>query len=108
MQDAHSLTPVTDLPRRGLSSAEAVVRAERLVRTYAARGEYRLVADEVVLANLVRGLARNWVQHGLPFCPCKPVSGDLALDRRVVCPCKDHHQEIARDGTCCCGLYVAS
>jgi len=106
MQQGHDSAPVTAPPRDGLSVTEAMAKAERLVRTYAARGAYGLVADEVVLANLIRGLAANWVQYGLPYCPCKSVSGDLASDRRLVCPCEDHHTEIARDGACCCGLYV--
>lgn len=106
MRENHDPRPVPDPPRRSLSPAEAIAKAERLVRTYAAHGAYQLVDDEVVLVNLIRGLAGNWVQHGLPYCPCKPVSGNLASDRRLVCPCKDHHREIARDGACCCGLYV--
>ncbi len=85
--------------------AEAVRRAEKLVHTYDEHGPYRLVADVVVLRNLVRGLARNWVKHGLPYCPCKPVTGDREHDKRNVCPCRDHHTEIATYGSCCCGLY---
>jgi len=90
----------------GMSMEEAIQRSERLVRKYAGNSPYRLVPDEVVLRNLVRGLARNWVRHGLPLCPCKKVSGKREVDKYIVCPCKDHHDEIARDGSCCCGLYL--
>ena len=84
----------------------ATQRAEKLVRKYATNSPYALVADEVVLRNLIRGLAHNWVAHGLPYCPCKEVTGDRERDRRIVCPCKDHRDEIERDGCCCCGLYL--
>jgi ferredoxin-thioredoxin reductase catalytic chain len=85
---------------------DAIRKAERLVRKYAGYAPYELVGDPVVLRNLIRGLARNWVRHGLPYCPCKPVTGDRARDRTIVCPCKAHHDEIARDGACCCGLFL--
>jgi ferredoxin-thioredoxin reductase catalytic chain len=91
--------------RDGLSMAEATGRAEHLVRRYASYAPYRLVADPVALRNLIRGLARNWVKHGLPLCPCKQVTGDRVQDRRLVCPCKDHHDEIKQYGSCCCGLF---
>lgn len=84
---------------------EAIARADHLVHRYARNSSYLLVDDPVVLRNLIRGLARNWIQYGLPYCPCKQVTGDRDRDRRIVCPCRDHHNEIAQQGSCCCGLF---
>jgi ferredoxin-thioredoxin reductase catalytic chain len=84
---------------------DALARAQRLVTRYAEHGPYRLVDDPVVLRTIVTGLARNWREHGLPYCPCKDLSGDQGADRQLVCPCRNHHQEIEQTGSCCCGLY---
>ena len=92
--------------RRALSMDEAIARAKHLVHKYARNCPYGLVKDQVVLRNIVAGLARNWVQHGLPYCPCKEVTGDRDRDREIVCPCKEHHKEIEETGSCCCGLYL--
>ena len=89
-----------------LTMEQAIARAERLVHKYDQTGPYRLVEDPVVLRNLVRGLARNWVRHGLPLCPCKKVTGKREVDKWIVCPCRDHHDEISRDGSCFCGLFL--
>ena len=92
--------------RSGPPLAELLPKAERLVRKYAGYAPYRLTDNPARLRALIRGLAQNWVRHGLPLCPCKQVTGDRVVDRRIVCPCKDHHQEIAEKGQCCCGLFL--
>jgi ferredoxin-thioredoxin reductase catalytic subunit len=84
---------------------EAFARAQRLALRYAGNGPYRLVDDPVVLRTVLTGLARNWRERGLPYCPCKDLSGDRDADRWLVCPCRDHHREISQTGSCCCGLY---
>lgn len=88
-----------------MTPEEATARAEAIVQDYASSSPYRLVDDPVVLRNLLRGLARNWVRRGAPYCPCKKLTGDPERDRRIVCPCEDHPQEIEQTGSCCCGLY---
>lgn len=93
-------------PRRPQTPEEALQRAQRLVQRYAATSPYDLAGDAVVLRTIVSGIARNWLAHGLPYCPCKELSGDPTRDRLLVCPCRDHHEEIRRTGACCCGLYI--
>jgi ferredoxin-thioredoxin reductase catalytic chain len=90
---------------RPMGAGEALARAQRLARRYAETGPYRLVGDAVVLRTILTGMARNWQEHGLPYCPCKDLSGHRDADRRLVCPCRDHHREIAQTGSCCCGLF---
>jgi len=86
----------------GLSKAQA------LMQRYVKVSRYHLNPDEVVVRNVVRGLARNWVRHGRFYCPCREVSGSPGADRKNICPCTTHKQDIARDGACECGLYVSS
>jgi len=46
-------------------------------------------------------------RHGIPFCPCQPLTHARAHDMHVVCPCipfhRRHFDAIRR---CWCGLFV--
>ena len=46
-------------------------------------------------------------KHGIPFCPCQPLSHDRLRDMKIVCPCipfhRKHFDAIRR---CWCGLFV--
>ncbi len=87
--------------------AEAArLRVERRARRYAARGPYRLNPDPATVEHVLVGLARNLVRYGRAYCPCREVSGDPARDRANLCPCPQHHEDIARDGVCECGIFV--
>lgn len=89
----------------------ALERARELVEAriqrYLRGSPYRLFPDQVVVRHLVNRLACNLVEHGRQYCPCRPVSGDRAADRPNICPCRSHHDEIARDGHCECRLFVS-
>ena len=91
--------------RNPISLERALEKAEFLVNRYADNSAYELNNDPVVVRNIIRGIARNWVKYGLPYCPCKDISGVREQDSHLVCPCKDHHDEIATQDSCCCGLY---
>jgi ferredoxin-thioredoxin reductase catalytic subunit len=80
---------------------------ERRIARYLRRSLYVLFPDEVVVRHLVTRLARNLLEHGRQYCPCRPVRGERAADRANICPCRSHHQEIARDGHCECRLFVS-
>ena len=83
-------------------------KAQALAQRYVKVSPYQLNPDEVVVRNVVQGLARNWLEHGRLYCPCREVSGRPKDDRKNICPCTTHQQDIARDGACECGLYVSS
>ena len=77
------------------------------IEKHAAESPYRLNPDERVVAALIKGLVRRKTQFGDYYCPCRVVTGDEEADRRTVCPCETHPQEIAETGKCHCGLFVA-
>ena len=83
-------------------------KAQALVQRYVKVGRYHLNPDEVVVRNVVQGLARNWIEYGRFYCPCREVSGTPETDRKNICPCTTHKQDIARDDACECGLYVSA
>jgi ferredoxin-thioredoxin reductase catalytic subunit len=86
---------------------EARARVERMVERYVGRGRYCLNPDPVTVEHVEAGLARNLVQYGHWYCPCRDVTGDAEQDRKNICPCPQHHDDIARDGVCECGIFVS-
>jgi ferredoxin-thioredoxin reductase catalytic chain len=78
-----------------------------MVRRYVERGRYRLNPDPVTVEHVVNGLVSNLMQHGRAYCPCREVTGDPGRDRANICPCPQHHADIARDGFCECGIFVS-
>ena len=86
---------------------EARRRVQRMVHRYVARGRYLLNPDPVTVEHVIAGLVRNLLRHGRAYCPCREVTGDPAQDRKNICPCPQHHADIARDGVCECGLFVS-
>ncbi|MBX5464640.1 MAG: sulfurtransferase TusA family protein [Clostridia bacterium] len=98
----------------------------RMVRDFLAgwwRYWRRLGQDEVWIRNFARskGLQVNphwmmrtnlkiWIEenrdlYGSQQCPCFEPSGDPALDRKLMCPCKFALADIEATGTCHCTLF---
>ncbi|MEM2514286.1 MAG: ferredoxin-thioredoxin reductase catalytic domain-containing protein [Candidatus Bathyarchaeia archaeon] len=77
-------------------------RAEADARTYG----YYLNPDSEFLQNLLEGLKKNEERYGYPSCPCRLASGNLELDRDIICPCDYRDPDVAEFGACYCGLYV--
>jgi ferredoxin-thioredoxin reductase catalytic chain len=82
-------------------------RVERMAHRYVARGPYCLNPDPTTVEYVLSGLARNLLQHGRAYCPCREVTGDPERDRPNICPCPQHRADIARDGFCECGIFVS-
>ena len=78
-----------------------------MVHRYVAQGRYALNPDAVAVEHVLAGLTRNLGQHGRWYCPCREVTGDPERDRANICPCPQHHDDIARDGVCECGIFVS-
>jgi len=68
---------------------------------------YKFSPDVQEVEFLLEQLVRNEAAHGIPFCPCKLLSGDREQDLKTVCPCipfhRKHFDSMKR---CWCGLYV--
>jgi len=86
------------------SAVEA--RLRRMVERWPEVSGYHLNPDATVVDGIVKGLVRSTLAYGLPYCPCRDLSGDPEIDRNNICPCKWHHAEIARDKHCRCQLFV--
>jgi ferredoxin-thioredoxin reductase catalytic subunit/glutaredoxin len=68
---------------------------------------YKFTPDVQEAEFLLEQVARNEAAHGMPFCPCKILSGDRDQDLKTVCPCipfhRKHFDSMKR---CWCGLFV--
>jgi ferredoxin-thioredoxin reductase catalytic subunit len=85
----------------------ALRRARKFVATYSTKGSYTLYPEPEVVENVVQGLADNLVAHGRMYCPCAPVEESKTKGSEMVCPCRPHHADIARQGYCDCALFAS-
>ncbi|WP_292485740.1 ferredoxin-thioredoxin reductase catalytic domain-containing protein [Methanohalobium sp.] len=72
---------------------------------YASRVGYKLNPDDEMLDLVLEGLAKNKIKHGRRYCPCRIITGDEEQDKKVICPCVYHKDEIDNDGMCHCALF---
>lgn len=77
-------------------------RAENDAKTYG----YYLNPDPNFLQDLLEGLRKNEERYGYPSCPCRLATGNLELDRDIICPCDYRDPDVAQYGTCYCALYM--
>ena len=77
-------------------------RAESDAKTYG----YYLHPDSQFLQDLLDGLRKNEERYGYPSCPCRLATGNLELDRDIICPCDYRDPDVAEYGTCYCALYM--
>jgi len=86
-----------------LTSLEKVrQRAENDAKTYG----YYLNPDPAFLQDLLEGLRKNEERYGYASCPCRLATGNLELDRDIICPCDYRDPDIIQYGTCYCALYI--
>jgi ferredoxin-thioredoxin reductase catalytic chain len=75
-------------------------------RRYAESQGFQLNPDEKVVDMVMDGLIENQNKYGAAYCPCRAISGNKDEDRKNICPCVYHKEEIAKDGKCHCWLFV--
>jgi ferredoxin-thioredoxin reductase catalytic chain len=77
-------------------------RAEVDAKTYG----YYLTPQPELLQMFLEGLKINEERYGYPSCPCRLATGNLEIDRDIICPCDYRDPDIAELGACYCRLYV--
>jgi len=68
---------------------------------------YKFTPDEELKDFLLEQEVLLEQKHGIPFCPCQPITRDRAHNMTLVCPCipfhRAHYDAMKR---CWCGLFV--
>jgi ferredoxin-thioredoxin reductase catalytic chain len=77
-------------------------RAETDAKTYG----YYLTPQSDLLQMFIEGLKTNEDRYGYPSCPCRLATGNLEIDRDIICPCDYRDPDVAQYGACYCRLYV--
>ena len=62
--------------------------------------------NENIVKGIIKGLFKREQEKGEKYCPCRAVSGNKEKDKKIICPCVFHLDEIKKDGKCHCGLFV--
>ena len=84
---------------------EVYGRILAFARTYARAKGFALNPDPEKLDEIILALAYNQKRYGYRYCPCRTISGNFEEDKKKICPCVWHEEEIRRDGHCRCGLF---
>ena len=92
---------------RDMSDEEALESAVKFSEKYVEKGPYEFFPEDEVVAEVQRGLAENHKNDGYRYCPWMPLSGDPVEDRKKICPCERHHEDIERDGFCIWMFFVS-
>jgi ferredoxin-thioredoxin reductase catalytic chain len=82
---------------------------EELIRQseeYAKANGFRLNPDRKIAEGVAKGLLMREEKFGKKYCPCRRVTGNFEEDKKIICPCIYHKEEIEKDGHCHCNLFV--
>ena len=80
---------------------------KKVSERYAESQNFKLNLDKKITESIIRGLLANEKKFGYRYCPCRAVTGNEEMDRKIICPCVFHKDEIKRMGHCLCGLFVS-
>ncbi len=73
---------------------------------YAEKSGFKLNPDLKQLDWVFDGLVARKKRYGEFYCPCRVVSGNKEEDKKKICPCFWHKDEIKKWGHCLCKLFL--
>jgi len=75
------------------------------LQAYADSQNFKLNPNEKAIEGIINGLLRNRKFKGDIYCPCRIVTGNKEEDKKIICPCVYHKDEIKSMGHCKCTLF---
>ncbi|MGM5483575.1 MAG: ferredoxin-thioredoxin reductase catalytic domain-containing protein [Nanobdellota archaeon] len=75
-------------------------------KKYAEENGFKLNPNAKLVEAVLKGLARNEDKFGYQYCPCRRVTGNEEEDKKIICPCDYHKEEINEKGHCHCMLFM--
>jgi len=79
---------------------------EKVSRDYAQSKGFLLQPNKEIRQAILNGLLMREQRFGKRYCPCRVITKDEAENNRIVCPCAYHEDEIKKDGSCKCKLFL--
>ncbi len=73
---------------------------------YAKSKGFHLNSNEIIVRGVVKGLLTRKENFGEIYCPCRKMANNKDIDKKIICPCIYHEDEIRDDGHCYCNLFV--
>ena len=73
---------------------------------YAKQNGFKLNPKREIVDRLINGLLEKEKNLGARYCPCRRATGDKDEDKKLICPCYWHKEEIEKEGHCYCWLFV--
>lgn len=70
------------------------------------QNEIMLNPDEEDLKGLAEAMEKYLKDGKQAYCPCRVLSGNEEVDRKIICPCYFYMGEVELQGRCQCSLYV--
>ena len=84
---------------------EEIKKLRKEYEEYAKEKGLKLNPNEKIVEGIIRALILRERQFGEKYCPCRKMSNDKKKDKKIICPCVDHIEEIEKDGHCFCNLF---
>ena len=66
----------------------------------------KLNPNKAIVENNVNSLLAREKELGEQYCPCRRPIGNKEEDKKIICPCVYHLDEIKKEGHCHCMLFV--
>ena len=84
-------------------------KAKQLIKEYERYAKeigFKLNPNKKIVEGVIKGLFEDEKNYGKKYCPCRRVTGNKEEDKKIICPCIYHKQEIKTQGHCHCQLFV--
>jgi len=78
----------------------------KIYEEYAKKNGFKLNPKRIVVEFVVKELLRREKKFGNRYCPCRRITGNPEEDKKIICPCIYHREEIKNQGHCLCQLFV--
>lgn len=79
---------------------------EKVSRDHAQMKGFLLQPNKTIRQAILKGLVMRNARFGHPYCPCRSLSKDEGENKKIVCPCAYHEEEIGKEGSCKCKLFL--
>ena len=89
-----------------MEEKEEIKKLIEKYKKHAERNGFKLNPDRKTVENLAIGLLAREKKFGGKYCPCRRITGEEEKDKKIICPCAFHQEEIKKDGHCFCRLFV--